>query len=133
LSSSFHLRLEGEIRLIDWKKRSPEGGWLGIGDKLTPVNWGAIQVEKKGDSEFSFMTTLAKTQLTQEKSFDNSSWSDNTANSWLQQLPDTRGKKLVRMSSVDDSKLFEGQRDWWNQGCRDGREVRQDRLRGRLL
>lgn len=83
------------------------GGWLGIGDKLTPVKWDAIQLRKKGEDEINFTMNLTKERLTQEKSFDKSSWSDRTANTWVQQLPNTQGKKLVRMSTVDDSKLFD--------------------------
>jgi sporulation protein YlmC with PRC-barrel domain len=86
------------------------GGWLGIGDKLTPVKWDSVQLRNKGennDNEISFVTNLTKQQLTQEKSFDKSSWSDSTANSWVQQLPNTQNKKLVRMSSVDDAKLLD--------------------------
>lgn len=83
------------------------GGFLGIGDKLTPVKWDAIQVRKKGEDELNFVTLMDKQQLTQEKSFDKSSWSDSAAHTWVQQLPGTQGKKLVRMSTVDDAKLFD--------------------------
>jgi sporulation protein YlmC with PRC-barrel domain len=86
------------------------GGWLGIGDKLTPVKWDSLKLRNTGndnDKEISFVTTLTKEQLTQEKSFDKSNWGDGTANTWVQQLPNTQNMKLVRMSSVDDSKLFD--------------------------
>ncbi len=83
------------------------GGFLGLGDKLTPVKWDAVQVRQKGEDEINFVTNLSKEQLTKENSFDKSSWSDSTADTWVQQLPGTQGRKLVRMSTVDDAKLFD--------------------------
>ncbi len=80
------------------------GGFLGIGDKLTPVTWDNIKV-KKTDDNFQVMTTLDKTQLTQEKSYEKTNWL-GTDKGWMKELPNT-SKKLVRMSQADEAKLFD--------------------------
>ncbi|MEO5753517.1 MAG: hypothetical protein ABIR38_02295 [Chthoniobacterales bacterium] len=38
------------MRLVDRKKASA-GGFLGIGDKLTLVNWKSIEVKKQDDKQ----------------------------------------------------------------------------------
>ncbi|MEO8044068.1 MAG: PRC-barrel domain-containing protein [Spartobacteria bacterium] len=82
------------------------GGFIGIGDKLTAVNWNAINVKKNNDGKIKVTTTLDKAKLTAEKSYDKSGWKGSDK-SWMQQLPETAGKKIVRMSDVDDAKLFD--------------------------
>ncbi len=77
------------------------GGFIGIGDKLTPVAWKSIEVMKNDEGKINVTTTLDKAKLTEEKSFEKS---DKT---WMQQLPGTSGHKLIRMSDADDAKLFD--------------------------
>ncbi len=76
------------------------GGFTGVGDKLTPVTWKSIKVMKNDDGKVKVTTTLDKAKLSEEKSYEKS---DKT---WVAQIPGTSGKKLIRMSEADKSKLF---------------------------
>lgn len=84
------------------------GGFIGIGDKLTPVSWQSINVKakEKNANEFNVVTTLDKAKLTQETNFDRNMFT-GTDKTWMKQIPGATGKKLVRMSEVDDAKLFD--------------------------
>lgn len=82
------------------------GGFIGIGDKLTSVTWNQITVKKTEDGKLNVTTMLDKAKLTAEKSSDMKSWTGMDKN-WMQELPGTTGHKLVRMSEVDDAKLFD--------------------------
>lgn len=82
------------------------GGFLGIGDKLTLVNWKSIEV-KKQDDKLRVVTTMNKAKLTEEKSYDKNDWTSTENTKWREQIPGVTGKKLIRMSRVDEAKLFD--------------------------
>ncbi|MGI8955518.1 MAG: PRC-barrel domain-containing protein [Chthoniobacterales bacterium] len=82
------------------------GGFIGIGDKLTPVTWDAITVKTTTDGKIKVTTTLDKAKLSAEKSYEKSTWTKNDE-AWKKDFAGSTDKKLVRMSTVDDAKLFD--------------------------
>lgn len=78
------------------------GGFLGVGDKLTPVTWQSVKVKPHDQGDLNFVTTFDKERLARERSFDQKRLHDD----WMKQLPDTN-RKFVRASTVDDAKLFD--------------------------
>ncbi len=82
------------------------GGFLGIGDNLTPVTWKDLKVTRNEDGNLKLVTGLDKARLTDENSFEKNNWM-STDDTWMKQLPHAAGKKLVRLSKVNDAKLFD--------------------------
>jgi sporulation protein YlmC with PRC-barrel domain len=80
------------------------GGFLGIGDQLTPVEWNKIETEPASEGSYKFMLKADKTELMKEHSFAQNEWPDFNKG-WSSEK--VQGKKLVRMSTVDDAKLFD--------------------------
>lgn len=79
------------------------GGFLGIGDKLTPVTWDSVTVKPHDQGDLNVVTTLAKDRLARERSYDKRRLHDE----WMKEIPNTPNKKFVRASDVDDAKLFD--------------------------
>ncbi|MGI8433120.1 MAG: PRC-barrel domain-containing protein [Chthoniobacterales bacterium] len=77
------------------------GGFTGIGDKITPVAWDRVNVKLNEDGHLKLMTMLDKSTLTSMKSYD---LNDKTL---IQKMPDLANGKFVRLSKVDDAKLFD--------------------------
>lgn len=82
------------------------GGFIGIGDKLTPVAWNKLDVKMNEDGKVNLTTMLDKSTLTSMKSYDQHDWfgKDKTLR---QEMPDLGQGKFVRLSQVDDAKLFD--------------------------
>lgn len=85
------------------------GGFLGIGEKLTAVPWKFIKQSDKDTP--GFVVDVDKSKLTAGESFDKNEWPDLT-DSWSQKnytaygLTGKTGKKLVRLSMVNDAQLY---------------------------
>lgn len=84
------------------------GGFIGIGDRLTPVSWQSMQVKENAQNTdtFQLVTTLDKAKLTEGMSFERNLFTA-TDKSWMKQIPAANGKKFVRASEVDDAKVFD--------------------------
>lgn len=86
------------------------GGWLGIGEKLTPVPWQNIKPSEKATR--GYVVDLEKAKLAGAASFEKNKWPDLRGNFGAQNytyfgLTGKTGMKLVRLSEVDDAKLFD--------------------------
>lgn len=77
------------------------GGFIGIGDKITPVAWDRVNVKLNEDGNVKLTTMLDKSTLTSMKSYDLNN------KTLLQKMPDLANGKFVRLSKVDDAKLFD--------------------------
>ena len=86
------------------------GGWLGVGENITPVPWKHIQQSKKTPGEY--VVDVDKSKLTPEMSFKIKEW-PNLTEGWFKEtysrfgLPLKPGTKLVRASTVIDAELFD--------------------------
>lgn len=88
------------------------GGWLGIGEKLTPVPWKHIQQSEKAAR--GYVVDADKTKLAGATSFEKNKWPNLSGDFGAQNdtyfgLTGKTGMKLVRLSEVDDAKLFDQQ------------------------
>jgi hypothetical protein len=59
------------------------GGWLGIGDKLTPIPWKAL---RWGPDEKSLMVNITKETLKKAPNFDPRKWPDFAKPDWEKQV-----------------------------------------------
>jgi sporulation protein YlmC with PRC-barrel domain len=59
------------------------GGFLGVGDKLFAIPWGALRVD---EAEKQFILNVDKELLKQAPGFDKNNWPDMTDPAWGAQL-----------------------------------------------
>lgn len=80
------------------------GGYLGIGDKLTAVEWDKFTANRAEDDNYKFVMTADKATLMKEPSFAENNWPD-LKQGW--QGENIKDKKLVRLSKTNEVQLFD--------------------------
>jgi sporulation protein YlmC with PRC-barrel domain len=66
------------------------GGWLGVGDKLFAIPWGALQLDTDNKC---FVLNVSKEQLKEAEGFDKDHWPSMADQRWATSLHDFYGAR----------------------------------------
>ncbi len=72
------------------------GGFLGVGDKLFAVPWGALRMKTVGD-DATFVLDVPKERLEKAPGFDNKNWPNMADPNWSREIDEYYGDAAVRV------------------------------------